>query len=215
MKWLPFIISLLSLISLSSAYLYGVQNYGSGCYNQDCNVTESDTSNNNTSPPSSSSGGGGGGGFLVTSSNNQTIPSELLDVTFRILEYAVSSSDDLVTIATFQSFGRNPANVSLKYIIKGQSNETFYSESNSLLVFSEEAVTKKFEGLNLSEGEYEVELEVEFAGFTERFEAKFRIGSIAFSPVRNQFIFWGIIPLLLLVILIILEENKKKANPPL
>ncbi len=82
------------------------------------------------------------------------VPEQLFDITMNIEDSIIESSDDLVAIITYESFGSVPTPVDLTYTIYNKDGEIVHSEKGDVIVETENIERKYFKGLNLPEGEY-------------------------------------------------------------
>ena len=126
----------------------------------------------------------------VCSEECSIIPEQLFDISLRIDENIIETSDDLFAIITFESFGRVPTPVSLKFEILDENNNKVYQEKDSLVVEVEEVKTKSFKNLNLVEGNYRLvlttlyDVDVQDA-FIQEFEVKTKVDF--FEKIGNLF----------------------------
>ncbi len=89
---------------------------------------------------------------------SEGFPEQLFDISFRIDDNMMQSSDDLSAVITFVSFGTVPTPVDLTYRILDISGKEVYNEKGTVTVTTEEVVRKSFNGLDLSDGEYSLVL---------------------------------------------------------
>ncbi len=82
------------------------------------------------------------------------VPEQLFDITMNIEDRTIGSSDELVAIITYESFGSVPTPVDLTYTIYDKDGEIIHSEKGDVIVETENIERKYFKGLNLPEGEY-------------------------------------------------------------
>ena len=82
------------------------------------------------------------------------VPEQLFDITMNIEDRTIESSDELVAIITYESFGSVPTPVDLTYTIYNKDGEIVHAEKGDVIVETENIERKYFKGLNLPEGEY-------------------------------------------------------------
>ena len=105
-------------------------------------------------------------------------PKQLFDITFNLEDRFLLDSSELVTVTTFESFGSEPTPVNLTYIVMDSEGEIVYTESDSIVVETENFIRKDFEGLNLDFGEYRIFLETLYSdGVQDFFEREFEVKS--------------------------------------
>ncbi len=92
-----------------------------------------------------------GGALILISAD---VPEQLFDITMNIEDRTIESSDELVAIITYESFGSVPTPVDLTYTIYNKNGEIVHSEKGDVIVETENIERKYFKGLNLPEGEY-------------------------------------------------------------
>ena len=147
------------------------------------------------------------------------IPEQLFDISLKLEDYIVSSSDELVAKISFEAFGSEPTPVNLTYIVIDELGGEVYLEEDYLVVYTEEFVYKSFDRLNLKEGEYTLILRTLYdEDVKNEFSKKFRVGNmnrfgitgqVVFDFVRDPFVA-GFFVFLLLVLIIFLIKNFNK-----
>ncbi len=144
-----------------------------------------------TETSSTGSGGGGGGcapGYELVDDKcvkivvSEEIQSQLIDITFALDDLIIQSSDELVAIVTFESFGTESTPVNLTFIILDESGNEVYRVDNNITVTTEEVMRWNYETLGeLPEGKYIAVLHTlynidVFDEFTQEFEIGKRKG---------------------------------------
>lgn len=106
---------------------------------------------------------------------------QLFDISFELDSSIVLDIKDLVARVTFESFGTEPTEVGLTFIILDEIGSQVYSEKDSLVVETEKIFTKEFENLDLEIGKYTIILNTLYNedvedGFWKEFEIRSRVG---------------------------------------
>jgi len=115
----------------------------------------------------------------------EEIPEELLDASIMLEENIISRSEDLTVRVFLESFGRKFVSARLIYIILDSEGNSIYSSFDESRVYTERVMTKRFEDLDLGEGEYTLNVNIEYAGILEEFDQRFEISS--FKKIREFF----------------------------
>ena len=92
------------------------------------------------------------------------IPEELFDITFDLEESSLVGSDKLIVWVTLQNFGKKYVPARLIYIVTDEFGVEVYKNIEEVRVYTDEAIITKFEDLILSEGDYNLKMEIEYAG---------------------------------------------------
>jgi len=80
---------------------------------------------------------------------------ELFDVTVRLARETISSSRDLLAFITFENFGEGTSTADITYSIKNKkTNKEVYRGFDSIVVQTEEQIIKRFDFLDLPDGNY-------------------------------------------------------------
>jgi len=80
---------------------------------------------------------------------------ELFDVTVRLARETISSSKDLLAFITFENFGEGTSIADITYSIKNKKTNTeAYHGFDSIVVQTEEQIVKRFDFLDLPDGNY-------------------------------------------------------------
>lgn len=147
------------------------------------------------------------------------IPEQLFDISLRLEDYIVSSSDELVAKVSFEAFGSEPTPVNLTYVVIDELGREVYLEDDYLVVYTEEFVYKSFDRLNLKKGKYTLVLKTLYdVDVRNEFSKKFGVGDVSgfgitgqvvFDFVRDPFVA-GFFVFLLLVIIFFLVKNFSK-----
>jgi len=85
-------------------------------------------------------------------------PSKLFDISFDVSELNIHNSNDLYAIVNFESFGREPTPVKLKFSILNNEGKEVHTEETSFIVETYYSFTNRFVSLQLIPGEYEIVL---------------------------------------------------------
>jgi len=117
----------------------------------------------------------------------ESIPEELFDITFDLEENMLSSSDKLVVWITLQNFGKRYVPARLIYTVTDEQGEEVYKKFEEVRVYSDESLIKTFSDLTLDEGEYNLMLEVEYAGIVEDFELGFVVETGVWAGIKRFF----------------------------
>jgi len=120
-------------------------------------------------------------------SPEESIPEELFDITFDLEENSLSSSDKLVVWITLQNFGKRYVPARLIYTVTDEQGKEVYRKFEEIRVYSDESLIKTFSDLDLSDGEYNLMLEVEYAGIIEDFELGFSVETGIWAGIKR---FW-------------------------
>ncbi|MCR4326951.1 MAG: hypothetical protein NUV46_00015 [Nanoarchaeota archaeon] len=105
------------------------------------------------------------------------IPDYLFDVEIEIQDKSIKAGETLNVIMKFESFGTLTTKAHINYIILDESRKEVYSLTEDIVVETEEVMTKKFEGLNLLDGEYLLYVKVDYGNVSDSFEQSFFVGS--------------------------------------
>lgn len=123
----------------------------------------------------------------------------LFDISFSLIDVNIESSDDLITVITFENFGTIPTTVDLTFLILDEFGNEVYREKGEITVITEEVLRKKFLGIGLSDGDYTFVLETLYGDDVfDKFEQKFTVRAIW----RINFLIWIIIVLIVIIILV-------------
>lgn len=138
----------------------------------------------------------------------ELIPEELFDITFSLEDATIEDINDLIGIITFLSFGRIPTPVDLTFVINDEAGNEVYREKGYIVVQTEEALRKEFEGLTLPEGGYTLILETlynvdVFDEFRQDFVIKEKVSYM-------KYIWWIILILIALSFFFFSKRRKKK-----
>ena len=117
----------------------------------------------------------------------EAIPEELFDITFDLEENMLGSSDKLVVWITLQNFGKRYVPARLIYTITDEQGKEVYRNFEEVRVYSDESLIKTFSDLTLDEGEYNLMLEVEYAGIVEDFELGFSVETGIWAGIKRFF----------------------------
>ncbi len=112
-------------------------------------------------------------------------PEELFDITFNLEESFLKDSRDLITWVTLESFGTKSTPTRLIYIIRDSKGNEVEKKIDELKVVTEETVVREFEDLDLSNGEYNIELILEYGGVKDSFERRFSVRKSFFDSVKE------------------------------
>jgi len=123
----------------------------------------------------------------VTEETSEQIPEELLDASITLDENIISSSEDLTVRVSLKSFGRKFASARLIYTISDSEGNNIHSSFDEARIYTERVVTKRFEDLNLEEGNYILNVNIEYAGILEEFDQSFEIRSSPLKKIREFF----------------------------
>jgi len=118
---------------------------------------------------------------------DEAIPEELFDITFDLEENSLGSSDKLVVWITLQNFGKRYVPARLIYTITDETGKEVYRKFEEVRVYSDESLIKTFSDLTLDQGEYNLMLEVEYAGIVEDFELGFSVETGFWAGIKR---FW-------------------------
>lgn len=86
----------------------------------------------------------------------EKLPEQLFDISFDIDDSRILDISDLVARLTFESFGTVPTFVNITYIILDERGEMVYLEQDSVVVETEEVLSKEFDGFDLDYGVYRI-----------------------------------------------------------
>lgn len=117
----------------------------------------------------------------------EAIPEELFDITFDLEENSLSSSDRLVVWITLQNFGKRYVPARLIYTITDERGKEVYRTFEEVRVYTDESLIKTFSDLTLEQGEYNLMLEVEYAGIAEDFELGFSVKTGIWAGIKIFF----------------------------
>jgi len=93
----------------------------------------------------------------------------------------------LVVRFSLESFGRRFVSARLVYTIVDSEGNSVYSDLDETRIYTERVVTRKFEDLDLKEGEYTLMIDLEYAGIIEKFNQKFEIKAGPLEKIRAFF----------------------------
>lgn len=155
-----------------------------------------ETETNDTVQTSSGGGGGGGGSggsttgnlILIDSTEDQVveIPEKLLDVSFILDENIISRSENLISITKLKNFGRESFPVYLTYTIYNSSSNSIYSTKRVLQVRTEQAEVSKFSDFKAPQGNYRLDLKVDYSNITEIFSQLFEINEEIIEEKKTE-----------------------------
>ena len=117
----------------------------------------------------------------------EEVPEELFDITFDLEENSLNENDKLVAWITLQNFGKRYVPARLVYVITDTEGTEVYREFEEVRVYTDQAVIKRFDDLNLKKGDYVLKLHVEYAGIVEEFSDNFSVSSGVFGAIVNWF----------------------------
>jgi len=117
----------------------------------------------------------------------EEIPEELLDASIMLEENVISRSEDLTVRVFLESFGRKFASARFIYTILDSEGNSVYSSFDETRIYTERVVTKRFEDLDLEDGKYTLDLDIEYAGILEEFDQSFEIKSSPLKKIREFF----------------------------
>jgi len=122
-----------------------------------------------------------------TEETSEQIPEELLDVSIMLEENVISSSEDLIVRVFLESFGRKFVSARIIYTILDSEGNSVYGSFDERRIYTERVVTKKFDDLDLKEGDYILNVNIEYAGILEEFDQIFEIRDVPFKEIRAFF----------------------------
>ena len=106
------------------------------------------------------------------------IPEQLFDITFNLEDSLIQSSDELIGIVTFESFGTELTLVKLLFTILDQEGKEVHSEEAQITVETEKSLRKTFENLDLKQGKYTLILTTLYnVNVVDEFRQEFEISS--------------------------------------
>jgi len=111
----------------------------------------------------------------------------LFDIKLEIQDKNIKSQESLNAVLRFESFGTKPTPAHINYVILNEYNQEVYSETEDIVVETEQTVTKKFENLNLAGGEYILNARVDYSDVTDSFKQGF---SVEENPGKVNTSFW-------------------------
>jgi len=117
----------------------------------------------------------------------EEIPEELLDASITLEENVISDSESLTARVFLESFGRKFVSARLIYIILNSEGNSVYSSFEETRIYTERIVTQRFDGLDLEEGEYILNVNIEYAGILEEFNQSFEVKDSTLKKVREFF----------------------------
>ncbi len=140
------------------------------------------------------------------------VPKQLFDITMNIEDATIESSDELVAIITYESFGSVPTPVDLTYTIYNKDGEIVHSERGEVIVETENIERKYFKGLNLPEGEYYLIFETIYnVDVSDEFRGDFEIKKQdAKSSLLWLWIIIGMGLVVLVLVIVYFLRRKKK-----
>jgi len=108
-----------------------------------------------------------------SNSNFSSKPDYLFDIKLEIQDKNIQSQEPLNIILKFESFGTMATPTHINYIILDEYNKEVYSETEDIVVETEQIITKKFENLSLTGGEYMLYVKVDYGDITDNFKQSF------------------------------------------
>jgi len=114
------------------------------------------------------------------------IPKQLLDVVLSLENNTLSNSSDLVATVNFESFGKEPANISTTYRVFDEAGEVLYTSYGRVIVYTEKLETVYFKDLELPGGDYDLELEINYFNVTEKFKQEFSVIESSLVPASAE-----------------------------
>ena len=111
----------------------------------------------------------------------QRDPNQLFDIKFELDSSIVLNLEDLVARVTFESFGTEPTQINLTFILLDEIGNQVYLGQDSLIVETENVFSKKFENADLEIGKYVILLNTIYNenvedSFWKEFEIRSRVG---------------------------------------
>lgn len=119
---------------------------------------------------------------------SEQVPEELLDASITLEENVISSSEDLTARVFLESFGRKFVSARLIYVILDSEGNSVYDSFEETRIYTERVVTKRFDDLDLEEGNYVLNVNIEYAGILEEFDQSFELKASFFKEIREFFL---------------------------
>jgi hypothetical protein len=117
---------------------------------------------------------------------------KLFDIKLEIENSSLSVSQDLVAKTQFISFGTVPTLVDMVYKILDTSGKVVYTESDKIIVETEQVVSKKFDNLSLNTGKYTLVLVTTYReNVTDEFKQSFEVKNVVVP--KNRTIIWFLV----------------------
>jgi hypothetical protein len=109
-----------------------------------------------------------------------------LDVVLSLENNALSNSSDLVGVVSFTSFGKEPADISTTYRVFDEEGQVLYTSHGRVIVYTNKLETIYFKDLELSAGDYNLELEINYFNVTDKFRQKFSVIESSLVPASAE-----------------------------
>lgn len=107
-----------------------------------------------------------------------TIPAQLFDIRLEVADTALGDSNDLAARVILDSFGSVPTPVDMIFFVIDEADQIMAEHHKSLVVETQAAFTKQFNGLDLPPGRYTLHLHTRYRGdITDDFHAGFTVRS--------------------------------------
>jgi hypothetical protein len=138
-------------------------------------------------------------------------PEQLFDIRLAIDNPVALRSRDIVAQVTFASFGRVATPIDLEFSLFDDSGNEIWTDSDHVVVETENVFTKHLPELGLSAGKYTLKLHTRYNGTVEDdFTAEFSIIPI-WMAVAKQAV-WIIVPLVALLIILLVAKRIRNKN---
>lgn len=143
-------------------------------------------------------------------------PEPLFDISLALDETTFLSTEEFFTRISFTNFGREPTPVALQFVILDHSRGEVYRESETIIVQTEEVVTKTFEELTLLPGTYTLVVETLYnEDVFDKFRKDFTVVEKEYeAPPSQKKTPRALFLAAFLIVLIIVILRKKKRHAP-
>ena len=114
------------------------------------------------------------------------IPEELFDVTFELDKDILDYEDNLSVLITLQNFGTRYVPARLVYVIKDKSGKEVYKGFEETRVYTDQVIRRDFD-IGFDSGDYDIFMNVEYAGIVENFDLPFKVKYSFFKKIKLWF----------------------------
>lgn len=137
------------------------------------------------------------------------IPDQLFDIKMDLEDVSLENGNELTAIITFESFGKVPTPVDLKYLVYDEFDNLVYERDGYIVVEVEEVLRENFEDLVLGPGNYRFVFRTIYnVDVYDEFTKNFVIEEQ--DSFFNSIIFWVVVSLIVILGIILFFYIKNR-----
>jgi hypothetical protein len=122
--------------------------------------------------------------------------TELFDIDVKLAKTKIGSASELVASVNFLNFGEGASQIFITYTITDSEGRELYSGVDNRIVYAQDSLIKRFDGLNLPEGDYILESRIDYGkDQTANSALNFRISQ---EQDYSQYLLLGIFAVLII-----------------